>query len=85
MEILRLLQADASTSNAALGEKLNLTVTACWRRRRRLEESGLITGYQANLNRYRLGLGVLAFVEVTFGDQSGDKPEGFEKVVLAHP
>lgn len=83
-EILRLLQADATLSSAALGEQLALTVTACWRRRKRLEELGFITGYQAVLNRRQLGLGVLAFVEVRFGDQSGLAPENFERAMQAH-
>ncbi|WP_374674140.1 Lrp/AsnC family transcriptional regulator [Ideonella sp.] len=84
-EILRLLQGDASLSSAALGERLALTVTACWRRRKRLEELGYITGYRAALSRARLGLGVLAFVEVRFGDQSGQSPEKFERAMQGHP
>lgn len=84
-EILRRLQYDATLSNAALGETLSLTVTACWRRRKRLEDLGYITGYQANLSRKKLGWGVFAFVQVRFGDQSGPNPEGFEQAIHAHP
>lgn len=83
--LLRLLQGDATLSNAALGELLNMTVTPCWRRRKRLEEQGYIVGYQANLNRRKLGFGVLAFVHVRFGDHSGDAADRFERVVQALP
>lgn len=84
-EILYRLQGDATLSNAVLGEALSLTVTACWRRRKRLEDLGYITGYQASLSRKKLGWGVFAFVQVRLGDQSGDKPERFEQSILAHP
>lgn len=85
LELLRLLQADAALSNADLGDKLSLTVTASWRRKKRLEELGYITAYQAVLSRQRLGLGVIAFVEVRFGDQSGQGPEQFEHLLQVHP
>src|SRR6185312_9111875 len=45
--ILRLLQLDARITNAALAEKVNLSESACLRRVRALEESGLIQGYMA--------------------------------------
>lgn len=83
--LLRLLQSDATLSNAALGELLNMTVTPCWRRRKRLEEQGYIVGYQANLNRRKLGFGVLAFAQVRFGDHSGDAADRFERVIQALP
>lgn len=40
--ILEELQADASLSASALGEKVGLSQTACWRRVQRLEEEGVI-------------------------------------------
>lgn len=40
--ILEELQSDASLSATALGEKVGLSQTACWRRVQRLEEDGVI-------------------------------------------
>ncbi len=60
-ELLRLLQEDGTLSSAALGERLSMTVTPCWRRRKRLEELGIIKDYQANLDRRKLGYDVMAF------------------------
>lgn len=82
--ILRLLQDDGSLSNAKLAESLSLSVTPCWRRLHRLEEEGFIDGYQANLNRRKLGYGVLAFVQLGFGVHTDDSPNRFEKAILAH-
>lgn len=36
------------------------------------------------MGRKKLGLGVLAFVEVRFGDQSGQAPENFERAIQGH-
>jgi Lrp/AsnC family leucine-responsive transcriptional regulator len=62
--LLRELQADARLSNAELAERIGLSPAPTWRRVRRLEERGYITGYRAVIDRRRIGLGVLAFVRV---------------------
>ncbi len=82
--MLRLLQEDGALSNATLGEKLSLSVTPCWRRRKRLEDEHVITGYQANLDRRALGMNVFAFVQVTFNMHSGQDSDHFEDVMRRH-
>lgn len=84
-ELLRHLQDDGTLSSAALGERLALTVTPCWRRRKRLEDLGYIRDYQANLDRRKMGFDVLAFAQVRFGDHSGDAPDRFEQVIRDLP
>lgn len=84
-DLLRELQKDGSLSSAALGELVSLTVTPCWRRRKRLEELGVIQGYQANLDRRKLGFDVLAFTQVRFGDHAGDAPDRFEQAIRQLP
>jgi DNA-binding Lrp family transcriptional regulator len=84
-EMLRLLQGDAGMSNAALGERLSLSVTPCWRRRKRLEDEGMIKDYQANLDRRMLGFDVLAFVHIRFGGHTDDAPDQFEQTIQALP
>lgn len=84
-ELLRLLQDDGTLSSAALGERLSMTVTPCWRRRKRLEELGIIKDYQANLDRRKLGYDVMAFAQVRFGNHSANAPDEFEQVILKLP
>ncbi|WP_306579750.1 Lrp/AsnC family transcriptional regulator [Pseudomonas sp.] len=84
-ELLRLLQEDGTLSSAALGERLSMTVTPCWRRRKRLEELGIIKDYQANLDRRKLGYDVMAFAQVRFGNHSAEAPDEFEQVILKLP
>ncbi len=65
LRILALLQDDASLTNAALSERVNLSPSQCSRRRIALEEAGYITGYRAELDAAKLGYGVEAFTRVT--------------------
>ncbi len=85
ISILQALQTDGRLSNARLSEKLALSETPCWRRLKRLESEGFITGYQANVDRNKLGLGVLAFAQVRFGNHAGEAPVLFEQQVRNIP
>jgi Lrp/AsnC family transcriptional regulator, leucine-responsive regulatory protein len=64
LQILAYLQTDPRMPMAELAEKTNSSVSPCWRRVKRLEESGVIEGYNLQLNRKALGLGIDAFVFV---------------------
>src|SRR5512141_159151 len=62
--ILRELQADARLSNTELAARIGISAAPTWRRVKWLEDQGYITGYRAELDRRKVGLGVLAFVRV---------------------
>ena len=62
--ILVQLQSDARQTNAELASRVGLSAAPCWRRVRALEVAGFITGYRAEINRHKIGLGVLAFVRL---------------------
>ena len=83
--LLALVQEDGRISNVKVAETLSLSETPCWRRLKRLEDKGYIDGYQANLNRHRLGFGVLALVQICFANHTDDAPSQFEKVVRSIP
>ncbi|WP_243362725.1 Lrp/AsnC family transcriptional regulator [Fundidesulfovibrio terrae] len=83
--ILRLVQEEGRMSNARLAEALSLSETPCWRRLKRLETDGYIEGYQANLSRRRMGFGVLAMVQLSFANHTGDAPAQFEEAVQHIP
>ena len=85
LAILELLQEDASISNAELSERLSLSLTPCWRRRKRMEEAGVIKGYQANLDRRMLGLDIMAFVHIRFSTHADHAPDAFEAVIAQLP
>lgn len=74
--ILRLLAQDGRTSYQAIADEIGLSRPAIMERVKRLEESGYILGYRAQLNRPKVGLPVTAFVAVRYGssDYVGDEP-----------
>ncbi len=84
-QILNLLQNDGRMTNAKMAEHLSMSETPCWRRLKRLEESGFIDGYQANLNRRKLGLGVMAFVQLSCSEHDQASTAEFQRIIEATP
>jgi DNA-binding Lrp family transcriptional regulator len=60
-----------------------MSASPCWRRVRRLEEAGVIAGYQAVIDRRQVGFGVLAFVRVRIDRHSDAEARRFEEEVRA--
>ena len=83
--ILAQLQNDARQTNAELASRVGLSAAPCWRRVRALEESGYITGYRAEINRHKIGLGVLAFVRLDADRNSADATGKLEDAIKKMP
>ncbi len=83
--ILRELQADGRLPIVELAERVALSPTACQRRVRKLEDSGVIARYAAILDPAALGRGVEAFVRVSIERQSSSFTEAFETAIRARP
>ena len=83
--ILKALMADGRLSNIELAEKVHLSPSACLRRVRLLEESGLIAGYVMLLDPVAAGLAGAAFVSVTLDQQGRAALDRFEKEIGRHP
>jgi len=81
--IVERLQREGRLSNARLAEQLSMSEASCWRRQKRLEEAGVIEGYQAVLNRRRLGIGVMAFVQIGCTQHSEEVTAQFEAIIGA--
>lgn len=63
--ILEILQVEGNISNAALARRVHLSAPATHARVRRLEEQGYIRQYAALLDREKLGLDLLFFVQIS--------------------
>ena len=83
--ILAEMQADARLSNAELASRIGLSAAPTWRRVKWLEQQGYITGYRAELDRRRIGLGVLAFVRVDTERSSGTATKILEEAIRGLP
>jgi len=79
--ILDLLQDNGRLSNANLAKLVSLSEASCWRRVKRLEEKGVIAGYQAVLDRRNLGLGVYAFVQLGCDEHSPEVAAELVRVI----
>ena len=78
------LQQDGRAAVSQLAREVHLTVTPTLERVRRLESGGYIEGYFARLNPRRLGLGLLAYVEVSLDRTTPDAFDRFKQAMLAH-
>ncbi len=85
LNILRTLQRNGRISNIDLSRQVNLSPAPCLARVRRLEKSGYITGYRAELNPELLGLSLLAYVEITLDRTTPDVFERFKQAVRDVP
>ncbi|MCX2522970.1 Lrp/AsnC family transcriptional regulator [Larsenimonas rhizosphaerae] len=80
-QVLRLLQADASLSNVALAERVNLSAPACLRRVERLKRAGLIRSVVALLDEEKLGAGMVVIVGVVLDHSTTASFAEFEQAV----
>lgn len=81
LTLLALLQRNGRISNAELAEQVALSASACLRRVQRLEQSGVLLGYSAQLDAGRLGLGLQAFVRVQLKQHDAAAVAGFSEAV----
>ncbi|NWF03721.1 Lrp/AsnC family transcriptional regulator [Pseudomonas gingeri] len=82
-KILAALQRDGRLSNVELAEQIGLSASPCLRRVRMLEEAGVIRGYQVNLDRDEVGLGLTVFVGVKVERHHEADAEAFRLAVTA--
>ena len=63
--ILAQLQKEGRTTNQQLAEDVGMSTSACWRRVRSLEETGVIVGYSALVDREKAGFATSAILHVS--------------------
>ncbi len=85
LRILERLQQEGRASNADLAEVAHLSAPQCYRRVKRMEETGIIERYVAVLDPVRLGLGVTAFVSVTLSGGRRQDLDKFKAIVAGMP
>jgi Lrp/AsnC family leucine-responsive transcriptional regulator len=64
-KILNELQMDARIRYAELGRRVGLTTPAVIERVRKLEDSGIVTGYRAEIDPSKVGLPITAFIRMS--------------------
>jgi Lrp/AsnC family transcriptional regulator, leucine-responsive regulatory protein len=84
-KILQTLQREARISNVDLAKRVHLSPTPCFERVRRLEEGGYIQRYVAQLDPQKLGMGLLAFIEVSLDKTNPSAFDRFRETVADMP
>lgn len=84
-KILQTLQREGRISNVDLAKRVHLSPTPCFERVRRLEEGGYILRYVAQLDPQKLGMGLLAFVEVSLDKTNPTAFDHFRDAVAVMP
>lgn len=81
LKILAALQDDGRLTNQELADVAGLSASQCSRRRMRLEEDGVISGYRAQLSGEALGFELIAFIQITLATHSPDNAKKFRALV----
>jgi Lrp/AsnC family leucine-responsive transcriptional regulator len=83
--ILEALQNDGRISNVHLARQVNLSESACLRRVRALEESGIIERYAALVSQIHAGLPGDVFVQIGLHREEQSELAAFEEAVKSIP
>ena len=79
--ILRTLQKDGKISLQALAGQVNMSTSPCFRRVKRLQDIGIITGYVALLDQKALGLNAQAYLQLSLIDHKEETIQAFDRFV----
>jgi Lrp/AsnC family transcriptional regulator, leucine-responsive regulatory protein len=83
--IVSRLQRDGRIANVDLADAVGLSPSACLRRVKALEASGIIEGYHAEVSRTRAGLGLTIFIGLKVEGHSQETSSRIEQALLAIP
>jgi DNA-binding Lrp family transcriptional regulator len=83
--ILEALQKDGRVSNVNLANLVNLSESACLRRVRALEDSGMIDRYAALVSQPKVGLSGNVFVHIGLHREEESELAAFEEAVRGIP
>ena len=85
LQLIAILQQDASIAEEELAKQVGLTKTPCWRRLQKLEKSGIIKRKVALLDAAMLDLSVSVFVQVKTSRHDNNWLAEFSATVSAFP
>ena len=84
-KILDILQREGRLPITELAQRVGLSTSPCSERVKRLEKTGVITGYHARVSPEALGKPLLVFVEIKLSSKSADVFDKVRKELLHMP
>ncbi|WP_316859980.1 Lrp/AsnC family transcriptional regulator [uncultured Cohaesibacter sp.] len=85
IRILKVLQDDASLSIADIAKKAGMSQTPCWRRIKKLKETGVLKQITAIIDRESVGLGFVSYAFVKLTVPSRKNMDEFDKLMHEWP
>ncbi len=85
LRILSVLQQHGRITKQKLANEVNLSVSPCWVRLKRLEEAGIINGYHAEVQLDKLANFSTVLVEITLKHHAAEDFERFENAMVDAP
>ncbi len=82
--ILGFLQSDSRLTFTEIGERVGLSPSACHKRVKAMEQSGLIAGYVAIVAEEQAQLKTSVFVQITLNSQKKEALAAFETAIHRH-
>jgi Lrp/AsnC family transcriptional regulator len=83
--ILELLQSEPGINAAAIGERIGLSQSACWRRIQRMRDDGIIRDQPVRLDRQKVGLNTMVFAHVKLTSHGRSNLAAFAEAVADFP
>lgn len=83
--ILEILQNDSTISVKDIGEKIGLSFTPTYERIKNLERNGVIKKYVALVDRFKIGVEIVVYCNITLKEQSKEALDEFEQMIIAIP
>jgi|TARA_B100000315_G_C14088048_1_gene367903 Lrp/AsnC family transcriptional regulator len=85
IQILNLLQTNAELTTVAIAEKIHMSQSPCWRRIRKFKENGIVKNTVCLLDREKVGMECVVFIDVNLIRTTIKKIEEFEHQVAEMP
>ena len=84
-KILDLLQTNPGINATAIGERIGLSQSACWRRMQRMREEGVMRDHPVILDREKVGLTTMVFAHVKLTSHGRSNLSAFADAVREYP
>jgi Lrp/AsnC family transcriptional regulator of ectoine degradation len=81
LQILQILAREGRITKADLAKRVNLSPTPCWERLKRLEKSGVVRSYQAEIDLQRIAPHLTIFVMLELDQHKAETFQVFERMI----
>lgn len=85
LAILEILQQDSTISVKEIGERVGLSFTPTYERIKNLEKDNVVLKYVALVDRFKIGMQIVVYCNITLKEQSKQALSDFEKTIIAIP